>query len=50
MAQHRFVPFIPDDTLAMSTIDVAYDNSYGPGHYDGVCSAEKSDFEQPEEG
>lgn len=48
MAQHRFVPFIPDDTLTMSTIDVAYDNSYGPGHYDGVCSAEKSDFGQTE--
>lgn len=48
MAQLRFVPFIPDDTLTMSTNDVAYDNSYGPGHYDGVCSAEKSDFGQTE--
>ena len=38
MTQHRFVPFIPDDTLAMSTIYIAY-NSHGPGHYDGVCSA-----------
>lgn len=35
MTQHRFIPFIPDDTLAMSTIYIAY-NSHGPGHYDGV--------------
>ena len=39
MAQHPFVPSIPDDmlALAMPTIYVAY-NSHGPGRYDGVCS------------
>ena len=35
MPRQSYVPFIPDEMVATSTLYVAF-NAFGPGHYDGT--------------